>query len=242
MKHDFMGSEHVARLTFNHVEIRDRGEMLSLTDMWKAQGAPEHREPFNWVRKEGAPFIEAVAVAHNLTDGQVMATKRGKGGSTFAHWQIGLAYAKYLSPEFHMWCNTVVRRHMERLRGDLVGLDPRGIAILESMVDAKLKRELPVALAAFMPNGSPDGVTAGEVCQLSRVMTNYPRGVAARVSNRLTEFCRRHGESPRLARLGTARAQLFPTNLARQWLNVEGKILIQRWATEKAGQGRLKLI
>ena len=30
-----------------------------------------------------------------------------------AHWQIALAYAKYLSPEFHMWCNTVVRERME---------------------------------------------------------------------------------------------------------------------------------
>ena len=30
-----------------------------------------------------------------------------------AHWQIGIAYAKYLSPEFHVWCNTVVRDRME---------------------------------------------------------------------------------------------------------------------------------
>jgi hypothetical protein len=34
-------------------------------------------------------------------------------GATWAHWQIGLAYAKYLSPEFHAWCNEVVRAHME---------------------------------------------------------------------------------------------------------------------------------
>src|SRR5690606_31175446 len=39
---------------------------------------------------------------------------KGKGGATYAHWQIGLAYAKYLSPEFHMWCNEVVRQRMEQ--------------------------------------------------------------------------------------------------------------------------------
>ncbi len=40
----------------------------------------------------------------------------GPETATWAHWQIGLAYAKYLSPAFHAWCNEVVRGHME---GDL---------------------------------------------------------------------------------------------------------------------------
>ncbi|MDO9713867.1 KilA-N domain-containing protein [Paracraurococcus lichenis] len=38
-----------------------------------------------------------------------MATTRGRYGATWAHWQLALAYARYLSPEFHLWCNTVVR-------------------------------------------------------------------------------------------------------------------------------------
>lgn len=38
-----------------------------------------------------------------------ISTKRGVNGVTFAHWQIAMAYAKYLSPEFHVWCSTVVR-------------------------------------------------------------------------------------------------------------------------------------
>src|SRR6218665_2949264 len=39
--------------------------------------------------------------------------KKGKGGGTWAHWQVGMAYAKYLDPNFHMWCNTQVRAVME---------------------------------------------------------------------------------------------------------------------------------
>lgn len=100
-------------LIYNGAEIRTIGERLNLTDMWKAAGSPENREPFNWARFEGAPFIEAVALSQNLSVAQVISTKRGKNGGTEAHWQIGLAYAKYLSPEFHMWCNTVVRERME---------------------------------------------------------------------------------------------------------------------------------
>jgi hypothetical protein len=34
--------------------------------------------------------------------------------ATRAHWQIGLAYAKSLSPKFHLWCNTVVRERSGR--------------------------------------------------------------------------------------------------------------------------------
>lgn len=49
----------------------------------------------------------------NAPVGRIYSATKGKGGATFAHWQIGLAYAKYLSPEFHMWCNEVVRERME---------------------------------------------------------------------------------------------------------------------------------
>jgi hypothetical protein len=100
-------------LTYSGTLIHQRQDMLSLTDMWKAAGSPANQEPFNWSRFEGKAFIEAVSIAHNLSEAQVMVAKPGKGGGTFAHWQIGLAYAKYLSPEFHMWCNTVVRERME---------------------------------------------------------------------------------------------------------------------------------
>lgn len=42
----------------------------------------------------------------------VYETRAGRGGGTWAHWHIAMAYAKFLSNEFHMWANTVVReRH-----------------------------------------------------------------------------------------------------------------------------------
>lgn len=42
----------------------------------------------------------------------VYEARAGRGGGTWAHWHIAMAYAKFLSNEFHMWANTVVReRH-----------------------------------------------------------------------------------------------------------------------------------
>lgn len=87
-----------------------------------------------------------------------------------------------------------------------------------------------------------DGVTAGEVCDLAKVATSYPRGLSGRVSRRLSLFCARNGEKPRISRLGRVRAQLFPTHLVREWLDVEGRALIRRWIDEKKGQGKLRLV
>ena len=100
-------------LTYNGTPVRLINDQLNMTDMWKASGSPANQEPWNWSRKEGAQFIEFIAESHNLTVGQVMKSKPGKNGGTVAHWQIGLAYAKYLSPEFHAWCNVAVRDRME---------------------------------------------------------------------------------------------------------------------------------
>lgn len=100
-------------LIYNGTEVRAVGERLNLTDMWKAAGADPSRKPADWARKEGASFIEAVSLSLNMPVEHIYRAERGKSGSTQAHWQIGLAYAKYLSPEFHMWCNTVVRERME---------------------------------------------------------------------------------------------------------------------------------
>jgi hypothetical protein len=57
------------------------------------------------------------------SDGLV-ATLRGRLGGTWAHWQLALSYARYLSPQFHLWCNTVVRSAMEHLDGPEAGEDP----------------------------------------------------------------------------------------------------------------------
>jgi len=42
-----------------------------------------------------------------------MRSVRGRTGGTFAHWQIGLAYAKHLSPELHRVCNQIVKDFVE---------------------------------------------------------------------------------------------------------------------------------
>lgn len=109
----------------NGITVRssDNGEMLNLTDMWKACGSDPSKRPVDWQRKEGAAFIEFIGENIKVPTEHLFQTEKGRNGSTSAHWQIGMAYAKYLSHEFHAKCNVIVRAFME---GKLVGeLSPR---------------------------------------------------------------------------------------------------------------------
>ena len=104
---------HHSVLIYNETEIRAVGERLNLTDMWKAAGSPSGRAPGDWIVLESTKeFVSHVELIAGIS-GNLVVTKTGRNGRTEAHWQIGIAYAKYLSPEFHMWANQVVRNVME---------------------------------------------------------------------------------------------------------------------------------
>ena len=146
-------------LTYEGTAIRRRGEMLNLTDMWRAAGGPANRRPTFWFLMEEtkrfrdhartrwshradpraeAPGDEAPGdempgdtepnvILGNIWDAEadgLVATARGHKGGTWAHWQLALAYAKYLSPAFHAWCNDVVRNAMQRFGGPPDRRDP----------------------------------------------------------------------------------------------------------------------
>ena len=106
--------------------------LISLTDMFNAaaaQGWTDGKlEPKKWAQApyakksgstgktsvsggQGVDFIEFVAENLKVNAADVYKAVRGKHGGTFAHWQIALAYAKYLSPALHMQVNDVYARY-----------------------------------------------------------------------------------------------------------------------------------
>lgn len=107
----------IERFSFNNVVLRDDGDFLCLTDMWRAAGGDDSKRPAAWLRSAGgAEFREFIEGNLNVGNSHIEIVRAERGGAdpaTWAHWQLALAYAKYLSPAFHAWCNDVVRKVMQ---------------------------------------------------------------------------------------------------------------------------------
>lgn len=99
---------------FDNFEVASQDGLISLTgifDRATALGISEGKQsPYEWSRRDGQQFIDFVAENLNTAKCRIYKSKRGKGGGTFAHWQIAMAYAKYLSHELHMQVNEAYAR------------------------------------------------------------------------------------------------------------------------------------
>jgi hypothetical protein len=93
---------------------RNADKMVNLTQMWEAAGKPANQSPAEWkVTASARKFINHIRLAYDSTNNGVIRSDRGKGKSTWAHWQVALAYAKYLSPEFHAYVNVAFREWID---------------------------------------------------------------------------------------------------------------------------------
>ena len=101
-------------VVFGQIEIAAKSELLSLTDMWRAAGEPESKRPNDWLALTSTKeFVDSIANILNAEISGIIKTTRGKGGGTWAHWQIALAYAKTLDHRLHAEVNAVYKAHQE---------------------------------------------------------------------------------------------------------------------------------
>ena len=196
-------------------------------------------------------FIEAVGLTQNLSLTQVISTTRGRNGATMAHWQVGMGYAQYLSPDFHMWCNTVVRERMEGkalASATSISPDDRSIigGIVKQVVHAQLEpvRQENAALAREVAElreivAHPDHVGAREVLDQARVPSQGRRPLLSRTTAGLSRYSRQHEFDVR--REAFTRRKLFHVRAVDGWRRVQGDALIARHLDAVTGQGRLPL-
>ncbi|MEB3419892.1 KilA-N domain-containing protein [Salipiger manganoxidans] len=243
-------------LVYGQVAIREKGEMLSLTDMWKAAGAPENREPKFWVRQESVQsFIEVLAAAENVTVDHLLRIRQGRNGGTFAHWQIGLAYAKYLSPEFHMWCNSVVRERMhghdsQHLPAEVLEQIERTNGIVRALMArmTKIHETLPQIMAAMSQAAVAQqmaehnlayrrGRTAKDIWDAAGLPPKL-RGSTVWLGNRLSEM----GCGLMKADVGAKAVRIFDPDKAEICLKNGLRHRARVYASERMGQGKFKLV
>lgn len=250
-----MGSTQLTSLNYNGAIIRDRGEMLSLTDMWKSAGEPENKNPAQWTRSAAAEeFIDHVAlIVGNSHNNLIDARKRA---GTWAHWQIALAYAKYLSPEFHMWCNEVVRERMEGRAGASIPADvfemlrrTDGIAKMLAHKVTEIEKTLPAILDARIEARIAADSRVAVVSYVSvkqmlenewKVPSKGRRSIQRKVFLRLSAYCLANGiKAFKCAHSGT---WLFPPHEAGAFVREHCTGIIQEHLARLRGQGSLRLV
>lgn len=114
---------NLIKMEFNGVMVAFEGkERVNLTDLWRAAGSPENKEPRQWVRlPQSIEFIEAVCKNLNVEKSHVLKSVSGKGGGTWANRLIAVSYAGYLSPDLQIWINQVfLERLQEERNPDLI--------------------------------------------------------------------------------------------------------------------------
>lgn len=250
-------------LAYNGQDIRNRAEMLCLTDMWKAAGASRSQNPNNWIRFEGASFVEAVALAHNASLARIIETKKGKNGATFAHWQIAIAYAKYLNHDFHMWCNSVVRAHMEAKASNMVTLDDgsmelvrrsdgiarstihkvtnieRNIDVLSRALADLSERVTDLAISHDSRVAVLDMVSVRELLARAKAIQKGRRSLNRKIGYRLQKRALRSGE-PGLCRVCPhSGVWLYQVDFANRFMRDEGDRLVAEHNASESGQAVL---
>ena len=88
--------------------------LVSLNQLWKAADSPKGKDPRRWLDLDQSDkFIFALEKQLNVDLTDILKTVRGRGGGTWGHWQIALAYAKYLDPHLHIQVNEWAKCYVE---------------------------------------------------------------------------------------------------------------------------------
>jgi hypothetical protein len=96
------------------VNIQINGEMMNLTDLWKAAGSPKSKDLRFWLRQDGTvELINSVCRKLNVIQNHVLIVKRGRSGGTWGHKLIALSYAGYLDKKIEVAVNQVFFERVE---------------------------------------------------------------------------------------------------------------------------------
>jgi hypothetical protein len=98
------------------------GKMVSLNRIYEIAGAPKNQSPYEWSRLPTTTNLIESIDCKNTEKSRILKSKRGRNGGTFAHWQLALSYAQYLSPELHLAVNQVFKERLEEIIDPELGI------------------------------------------------------------------------------------------------------------------------
>jgi hypothetical protein len=95
-------------ITVAQTAIRQHGGLYSLNDLHKAAGNEKRHQPSDWLRLDQTRAL--AAEISNSGNSRSLETKTGRHGGTYVCRELVVAYAAWISAEFHL---KVIRVFME---------------------------------------------------------------------------------------------------------------------------------
>ena len=87
--------------------------MVNATEMAKSFG----KQPVDWLKTNQAKsFLDAFSKLKNISFADLLIVRKGSsnlGGGTWMHEDVALEFARWLSPQFAIWCNDRIKELMK---------------------------------------------------------------------------------------------------------------------------------
>lgn len=111
-----MNTKTIKPLEYSGVSILldPTSHMICLNQLWHAVNKPKGKDPKRWLDLDQSElFLIALEKKLNADLTDILRIVNGRNGGIWGHWQVALAYAKYLDPHLHIQVNEWARRFVE---------------------------------------------------------------------------------------------------------------------------------
>jgi len=125
----------------NQFEQRDSDNYVNLTEMAK----PFNRFVKDWLKTESAKaYLDAVSAVGNILLSDLLVQTKGgipNQQGSWAHPLVAIAFAQWLNPQFHVWCNLHIKhiieqRALPQVQVRVIELNPeRKVQLVRESVD-----------------------------------------------------------------------------------------------------------
>ena len=105
----------------NNVTFYNKDGIVYINANEMAKSFSESKRPSNWLKSSPAQdYIAEVAKATGVALADLQrVTKGGNNPGTWLQEDVALAYAQWLSPKFHVWCNQRIKELMTKVHTEL---------------------------------------------------------------------------------------------------------------------------
>jgi len=116
---------------------KDGLTMVNATQMAKRFG----KRPVDWIKTDSSKrFINTLSEVKKITSTDLVRVTHGDNGSTWMHEDIALEFARWLAPEFAIWCNDRIKELLTTGTTSIETLSRKQLALMVIQAEEEKER------------------------------------------------------------------------------------------------------